>query len=395
MRIVYIVTDLGVGGTQKWVELASTELVARGHKIFVIVDEQPHLLVGRLRDAGVEVITPATPPDDRTLQNLFHEYSPDVVHTHVWKRGDFYAKLTVPHGTLKAVTHHWAPNHDLPAGVLRFGIFKNGFRRWRSLRFLKDGYNLHVGCCEKSAQYYRKLIGGQPDVTITGTPNAVRIPTEPIDSRVMNGPPKFLQVGSLIPRKRPDATLTAFASIKRHFPDSTLTFVGKGELLTSLQQFTAKNHLSDITFLNSSDDVSSSYDKANILVCPSTVEGLPYVVLEAAARGLAVVASTAGGVPEVIRHQETGLLFKPGDPQALISNMSALAGDVSIRRRLGVQARIAVQERFSLERHVDELLYLYFNCCGLLRGTHTKICPRMGPPPCPTREALVKHPNFP
>jgi glycogen synthase len=92
--------------------------------------------------------------------------------------------------------------------------------------------------------------------------------------------------------------------------------------------------------------VPSHLRTSSILVLPSRDEGMPACVLEAMACGLAVVATPVGGIPEVVRHGETGLLVAPGDHGGLVRACRLLAEQVDLRERLGRNARALVASRF-------------------------------------------------
>jgi glycosyltransferase involved in cell wall biosynthesis len=87
-------------------------------------------------------------------------------------------------------------------------------------------------------------------------------------------------------------------------------------------------------------------------------------VLEAMAYGKTVVASDIGGIPELVAHGETGLLFSPGDAEALTQCLVRLTDNPDLRLQYGRAARRRVEERFSLERHNPALLRLYSKVIG-------------------------------
>ena len=112
--------------------------------------------------------------------------------------------------------------------------------------------------------------------------------------------------------------------------------------------------------LGFTEDVGPVLAAADALAVPSTLpEPLGLVALEGAAAGLPVVASAAGGLPEVVRDGHTGLLVRPGDHAALAAALAELAGDPERARALGRAGAERVAEHFSSERMLDELQAVY------------------------------------
>jgi glycosyltransferase involved in cell wall biosynthesis len=105
---------------------------------------------------------------------------------------------------------------------------------------------------------------------------------------------------------------------------------------------------------------------SDVLVLPSEMEGLPYVILEAMASSLPVVSSGVFGIPEAVVDGETGLLVPPRDPAALAAALARLIGNADLRARMGANARRRFEERFTLERQVRAMSFLY---SGLVNGT--------------------------
>lgn len=104
---------------------------------------------------------------------------------------------------------------------------------------------------------------------------------------------------------------------------------------------------------------------ASVIVVPSEwYENCPMSVLEAMSYGKPVVASRIGGIPELVVHGETGLLYPAGDRDALAGCLKTLMGDPALRRSFGVAARKRVEERYSLERHNAELWASYQGLVG-------------------------------
>jgi glycosyltransferase involved in cell wall biosynthesis len=107
------------------------------------------------------------------------------------------------------------------------------------------------------------------------------------------------------------------------------------------------------------DDMPRVLASANIVVLPSYREGLPKVLLEAAASSRAIVATDVPGCREIVRHHENGLLVPPRDAQALADAIARLAQDQALRQHMGVRGREIIVREFSSEKTANETLALY------------------------------------
>lgn len=118
--------------------------------------------------------------------------------------------------------------------------------------------------------------------------------------------------------------------------------------------------LGRLRLLGFQDDLGTVLGAADVVVVPSTrPDPLPNAALEAAAAGACVVAAAHGGLPEIVRHDETGILFEPGDADALARALLDLAHDPGRARRLGVAAARDVPARFAPERLLDAVQAAY------------------------------------
>jgi teichuronic acid biosynthesis glycosyltransferase TuaC len=158
---------------------------------------------------------------------------------------------------------------------------------------------------------------------------------------------KFLAlfVGLLSPVKGVDRLLEAI----RLIDDDSLycVLVGDGPSRVEIEKLAAKENMQGSLHFagrQSTETIPRWMNAADLLVLPSLSEGRPNVVLEAQACGLAVVATKVGGTPELIRHEETGLLVERDDAPALAKSISRLMHDEKLRDRLGNEGRRQLQE---------------------------------------------------
>ncbi len=147
-------------------------------------------------------------------------------------------------------------------------------------------------------------------------------------------PGRILFVGRLEKMKGIDVLLNAFAQIEKFHPAATLHIVGDGSLRQELENLAHELNLTNrITFLGrlNGNALLREYAEAEIFCGLSRSEALGNVFLEAQAAGCAVVATTVGGIPEIVLHEKTGLLVAPDDPEAAALAMQRLMAEQSVR----------------------------------------------------------------
>jgi glycosyltransferase involved in cell wall biosynthesis len=143
--------------------------------------------------------------------------------------------------------------------------------------------------------------------------------------------------------------------------------IGDGPIHAEIGRLAARLDLTDrVRFegWRARDEVASYLAKADVLVAPSAPtkierEGIPVVLMEAMATGLPVVASDLSGIPELVRHDETGLLVPPGDPAALAAALRRLVEDPELRARLGRAGRETIEDEYDLRRNAAALAVLF------------------------------------
>ena len=187
-------------------------------------------------------------------------------------------------------------------------------------------------------------------------PNAVdprRLPAEP------NPGDYLLYVGRLSPEK---GLLTLLEAVSR-LKGVPLQIVGDGPMRRQLDEAVWQLRCEDrITFRGylQGEELSDAYRNAAALVLPSDCyENAPMSVLEAMACGKPVVGSRIGGIPEMVSHEETGLLFPAGDADTLSDHLQTLWTDSMKRMVMGKRGRARVEEQYSLERHRERLIETY------------------------------------
>ena len=164
----------------------------------------------------------------------------------------------------------------------------------------------------------------------------------------------------LVPLKGIAHLIRAMTLLRSQFPAVRLEIAGAGPEESALKLEARKLGLDEcITFLGWQSDMASLFAKWDVFVLPSLEEGFGIALVEAMAAGLPVIATTVGGIPEIVEHGKTGLLVAPGDPHALAEQIEILLKDAAERKRLGLAGWARVRQDFSQESMVSAVEAIY------------------------------------
>jgi glycosyltransferase involved in cell wall biosynthesis len=172
----------------------------------------------------------------------------------------------------------------------------------------------------------------------------------------------LLCVGRLSLEKGHSTLIASLPRLKQEIPNSRLLVCGKGRLESQLRIQSVELKVDRmVEFRGSipSSQIRQYYDAADVVVVPSLREAFPIVNLEALSMMKPVVASNVGGIPEIIKDNETGLLVTKSDPLSLAAAILKLHGDPGMADRLGRNGRRCVEERFTWERIAGEFEEAY------------------------------------
>jgi L-malate glycosyltransferase len=167
-------------------------------------------------------------------------------------------------------------------------------------------------------------------------------------------------VAALVPHKGQRHLVEAAARVLPEHPDARFIIAGEGELRASLEQQIRQHHLEKhVMLVGFRADILSLHKAFDLFAMSSVTEGLGTSLLDAMACGKPIVATTAGGIPEVVVHEETGLLVPPRDPPAMAAAIARLLADPGLRRQMGEAGLARVRTHFSAETMVQNTLRVY------------------------------------
>jgi glycosyltransferase involved in cell wall biosynthesis len=278
--------------------------------------------------------------------SYFLRMRPAILHTHL-VHADAYGLLA---GTVARVP-------------LRFST-KHGFNEFREApyfgladRAFASLAHVHIAISRGLAHYLEDVEGfdgeGFEIVHYGIDPDGQPVP-------YADGVPRLLCVGRLIPIKGHIVLLRAFAEARETLPDLQLEIAGRGPLEPALKALARELGVTDaVRFLGQVSPIQSAIERAAVVVVPSMGEGFGMVALEAMERSRPVIAASIGGLGELVRDGETGILVPPGDAAPLRDAIVRIAGDLELARRMGEAGRRRALSRFlqSFCTERTELLY--------------------------------------
>jgi len=199
-----------------------------------------------------------------------------------------------------------------------------------------------------------------PHVPVTLIPNGVTIRTVPNPPR--NPDPTVLTVSRLVPKNNVAGIIRAFALARGTVPNARLLVVGDGPLRAELEAVARERGVREaVQFMGTvpHDDLPAVYAAADVFVRPSLSEGLGSVFLEAMAAGVPVIASPVGGIPDIVRDGETGLLAGPDDDAAVAHAMVRLLVDAALRDRITAGADAMVRGQYDWTAVASRMAAVY------------------------------------
>jgi glycosyltransferase involved in cell wall biosynthesis len=180
------------------------------------------------------------------------------------------------------------------------------------------------------------------------------------DYSYLKGSPTLGIIARLSQEKGHLELFSAFRQLIKEYPQARLLVVGSGKKEKELKSWVSRQGLSaQIIFLGNIPALKGLFKIIDVSILPSSLEGLGLSILEAQANGVPVVASCVGGITEIIRDRETGILVKPGDSHGLYRGIRLLLEDNLLRSKIIDKAKQQIKQGFSLEGMARQVQSVY------------------------------------
>jgi glycosyltransferase involved in cell wall biosynthesis len=367
-------------GGQNQVLLTVNGLRAIGQRAALVA--HPDGVLRQRAAEGLELIpiAPRTEVDLATawkFSRLLKRLAPDIIHAHD-PHGVAMASLALSMGAAAV------KGGRLPVLVasrrVDFHIKGNSFSRWKYRQ---------VDCFIAASDAIRRMLvadGVPADRTVTvhegiDVEQVVAAPAVNVHEAFFlpHGAPVVGNVAALVPHKGQRHLIEAAHQVVQQIPDARFVILGEGELREPLERLIHEHHLQKHVFLPGfRTDVLGCIKGFDLFVMSSVTEGLGTSLLDAMACARPIVATTAGGIPEIVEDGTNGVLVPPRDHAALAAAIVRMLNDTALRQRMGEAGLARVNERFTVERMVSETALVYARVAGTPHAVDTESPPVHG-----------------
>jgi glycosyltransferase involved in cell wall biosynthesis len=359
LKVLQLIPTLDRSGAEKQMVLLAKGLPRDRFQVEVATLSRLGSLEGELRDAGIPITAigkrfKVDPIALATLSRFLKAKAFDVVQTWIFAANTYgrfasrFARVPVVVVAEMAVDL-WKGRVDLSFD-----------------RLLSTWCDRLVGNSNAVVEFYQKI--GVPKDRLAmiysgigdEKPNQTRGDAVRAELGFEADAPLILFAGRLAEQKRVHDLLKALDLLQFLQPDARTVIAGDGPLRERLEQTSHEYHLDDrVRFLGHCEDVPRLMDAADLVVLPSTYEGLPNVILEAMQVGKPVVATAAPGTTEVVIDGQTGLLVPVGNPPHLCRAIRDVIRDPGMAQRLGAAGQAHVSAHFRVDTMIAQFAELY------------------------------------
>jgi glycosyltransferase involved in cell wall biosynthesis len=288
------------------------------------------------------------------IRKLIRKYNYSIIHSHTSHAHTLAYLASIGTAVRRLVTRR-----------VDFSIFRHSFLHLSGLkyRFMADGYiaisnRVKAVLVDDGISDRRIFVvhsGIDPERFKQASGDHLRSEFDIKDNQKI-----VINVAHLADHKGQKYLIRAIPHVLAKLPNTRFFIVGRGGLMDELQALASALGLKrQLVFTGFRSDVGAFYKIADLCVMSSIEEGLGTAVLDAMACGIPVVATTAGGLPEIVRDGKTGRLVAPADPLALAEGMIDLLTHPELAEAMADQGRAKVRQCFSLQAMVDKNIEVY------------------------------------
>lgn len=374
-KIIYIITQSEWGGAQRYVFDLATNLPKDKFETIVAAGGEQELFA-KLALKGVKtarikhLAREISPVNDllaiMEIYRLIKALRPDIVHLNSAKAGlvgsiaSFLARYSLNGRKHKLIytVHGFVFNEPMNQAKKIFYVWLEKITAlFKDKLICVSEFDRQQGLIHKICRPDKLVVinNGLPPLAFLEPAAAKNELGWPRDKTIIGAIANFYETKGLI------FLIKAAAKVAASNPEILFVLIGEGELRPKLEKEIKNLNLQNNFILTGAKPDAYKYLPAfDIFVLPSVKEGFPYAILEAMQAGCPVIATKAGGAPEIIDNEKNGLLVKPADFEELAQAISRLIKDKNLAQSLGRQAKIDAGQKFRLEETVEETKKIYF-----------------------------------
>jgi glycosyltransferase involved in cell wall biosynthesis len=355
-------------GGQNQVLLTVNGLRSIGHRAALVAHPDGELRRRAAEGLDLIPIAPRTELDLSAawrLSRVIRRLAPDIIHAHD-AHGVAMAALALSMGVASARRAGVREPALVAARRVDFHLRGNSLSRWKQRQ---------VDCFIAASEAIRRMLvdDGVPAARTTTVHEGIDVEhvaaAPPVNVHeafwLPHHAPVVGNVAALVAHKGQRHLVDAAHLVVREIPDARFVILGEGELRETLERQIREHHLEKHVLLPGfRPDVLGCIKGFDLFVMSSVTEGLGTSLLDAMACSRAIVATRAGGIPEVVEDGVNGCLVPPRDHAALAQAIVRLLKDDAARKRMGDAGFARVSERFTVERMVVETAAVYARVAG-------------------------------
>ena len=368
-KILYIITKSNFGGAQRYVfDLASH---TKNDFDVVVAAGGDGILFEKLTKQGIRTITVPFVERDIHIWNeprviwaflqILKNEKPDVIHLNSSKMGllggiaaDIFNAISKDHKLKTVFTIHGFPFEE-PRGVLWRGVI--WVATWVSMLLADE--NIVVSKKDENIAQRMAFVGKKTHLIPNGVSPITFLPKNEAQQKILGKEFSGTVIGTIAELNH-NKGLEYFLQAISVIQDKNIHYViiGNGEKRKEFEDIIRIKRL-PVTLAGYVDNAPLYLQAFNIFVLPSLKEGLPYVLLEAGSAGLPVVATSVGGVPDIIQNGVSGILVPPKDPQSLALALESYLHNQVLREDLARTLKKNTLINFNVEAMVNATVKLY------------------------------------
>ena len=368
MKILYIITKSNWGGAQRHVYDLATSMKEKGHDVWVAVGGEG-LLKHKLEDAGIYTFSISSlgrdisPGKDagsfKEIFTIIRNKKPDIIHLHSPKAaglGSLAGRLLRVKKIITTV-HGWTFNESRPIyerALIAFVSWITMILSHTTILLSEKEYSqaLYFPWVKRKLLLIPLGIKSAPFMSIDGAKQFISKLTS-IDLGEFNKKTVIGIIAELHENKGLQYLLSAMSLVVEQQPNAICIIMGDGEESAKLHMLIKEKKLEQNVYLLGYVDNASEYMKAfNVFVLSSIKEGLPYVILEAGSASLPVVATTVGGIPEIVEDMKSGILIQSRNARELSHALSFMIEHPEERKKYGAALKERVVTKFSMDKMI-------------------------------------------